>query len=398
MILTARRAGRSATPPRWMIVRRPVAVASALVGKRGSGATAVSVALLAVAGCGGHGVPATSVALVGDSAIARAAFNHWLTIEAGSSRAAGQGRLPSAPVPVPPHFTACVAQKKASAAKPAAGQATATDAAYRAECTKEYGLLRDRTMQLLVGSTWIQGEASDQGVALSDAQFRRRFRALELRQFPNEAAFQKFLSESGMSLQDLQFRMRAQMAAASVKAKITKGSASITPAELASYYERNKSRFAQPERRDLVVLLTRTRGNAESARRRIESGASFSSVARRVSIDPATKSVGGALAGAVRGQLPQSLERVVFAARKRTLTGPVKTPFGFYVFSVRKITPPSHLGVAAREVKQLAISAKRQKVIAAFDARFRKKWIARTSCRPGFVMMDCKNYKAAHTR
>ena len=41
----------------------------------------------------------------------------------------------------------------------------------------------------------------------------------------------------------------------------------------------------------------------------------------------------------IRGQQEAALDAAVFAAPPHKLQGPVKTPFGFYIFQVQKITP-----------------------------------------------------------
>ena len=75
------------------------------------------------------------------------------------------------------------------------------------------------------------------------------------------------------------------------------------------------------------------------------------------------------------------------------LVGPVKTQFGYYVFKITKVTPAvqQDLKDVKDAVKQAVISEKQSKAMGAFTKEFEKKWKARTECRKGYVIEQCKN-------
>ena len=47
---------------------------------------------------------------------------------------------------------------------------------------------------------------------------------------------------------------------------MTEDAKKVTDEEVEEYYDKNKKRFAQPERRDLRVVLTKTEAKADEAR------------------------------------------------------------------------------------------------------------------------------------
>ena len=51
-----------------------------------------------------------------------------------------------------------------------------------------------------------------------------------------------------------------------IREKVTKGKDKVTDAQIEDYYDKNKQRFAQPERRDLRIVLTKTKAKAEQAK------------------------------------------------------------------------------------------------------------------------------------
>src|SRR3954454_4152554 len=354
---------------------------------------AIAVPAVALSACG-DSVPSDSVAKVGGDSITKTQFNHWMQVAAISS----QGALPGAKktavkVPQPPDFTECVANKTKTAPKPAKGQPKPTAAQFKAQCKQEYEGLRDQVLQFLISAQWIQGEASDQDVKVSDSEVNKQFQQTKKQSFPKEKDYAKFLKDSGMSQEDILFRVKLDTLSNKLRTKITKGKDKVTDAQIAAYYNKNKQRFAQPERRDLRIVLTKDKAKAAAAEAALKSGQSWKSVAKKYSIDQASKSQGGVLLGVSKGQQEKALDTAVFNAKKGKLTGPVKTQFGYYVFKVQKITKASQqaLKEATPTIKQLLASQNQQKALESFVKDFRNKWKDKTNCRKGFVTQECKN-------
>ena len=121
-------------------------------------------------------VPGNAVVKIGDQTIRTTTFNHWMQIAAVSSRGrrAPTGRSPSA-VPEPPNFTACIAQKKKTAPKPAKGQPEPTDAQFKAQCKPEYEGLRDQVMSSSSRRSGSSGEADGADVKVTDTEVKKQF-------------------------------------------------------------------------------------------------------------------------------------------------------------------------------------------------------------------------------
>src|SRR3954447_6583791 len=177
-----------------------------------------------------------------------------------------------------------------------------------------------------------------------------------------------------MTQDDILFRVRLDALSTKLREKVTKKSKGVTTADISAYYNKNKSRFAQPERRDLLVVLTKTKAKADQARSALESGQSFKSVAKKYSIDQASKSQGGKLVGVAKGQSEKAFDDAVFSASKGKLVGPVKTQFGYYVFRVTKVTaaPQQTLAQATPTIRNLLTSQNQQKSLNDFVTDFRK--------------------------
>ena len=338
-----------------------------------------------VAGCGG--VPGNAVATVDGNPIEKASFDHWLTV---ASKSGGQA---TAAPPKPPQFTACVAQKRKTTPKPAKGQPKVTDSQLKAQCKQEYESLRSQVLQLLVSFKWIQGEADAQNVKVTDAEVKKSFDEQKKQSFPKEADYQKFLKTSGQSQEDILQRVKLDLLSNKIRDKVVKGKDKVSDAQIEDFYNKNKARFAQPERRDLRIILTKDKAKAQQARKAIAGGQPFAKVAKKYSIDQASKAQGGKLPAVAKGQQEKALDAAIFKAKKGQLTGPVKTQFGYYVFDVTKVTPASQqsLNQAKATIKQTLASQNQQKALDKFVKSFRKRWKAKTECQDGYRTQDCKN-------
>jgi foldase protein PrsA len=173
----------------------------------------------------------------------------------------------------------------------------------------------------------------------------------------------------------------------------------VTQAQVAKYYSEHQSRFGVPEKRSVEIILTKTEGAAKKAKQEVESSKNFASVAKRVSTDPVSKTSGGLLPEVVKGQEEKSLDAAIFSASKNVLSGPVKTPFGYYIFEVKSVTPGSQqtLAQAQTSVKAQLVATAQQGALSKFVKDFKKKWLSKTECRAGYVVTDCKQYKAPKT-
>jgi foldase protein PrsA len=358
---------------------------------------AVFFALVGLSACGG-GIPGNAVVQVGGNSITKTTYDHWISVAAASS-ATTTGNVAKPVVPEPPAYTACIAHLEATAAKPAKGQAKPTAAQLKSECEQQYKSLQQEVLGFLISSEWVLGEGNSLGVKVSDKEVRKQFETIKSQQFPKPAEFEKFLATSGQTVSDLLLRVKLNLLSSKIQQHVVKAKSTPTEAQIEKYYNQNKSRFGTPEKRNLRIILTKTEAAASAAKKEVESGKSFASVAKQVSIDPTSKANGGLLSGVVKGQEEKALDEAVFAAKKGVLSGPVKTPFGYYIFEVLSTTTGNQqsLAQAKSSIKQQLTATQQQTALSKFVKEFKKKWTAKTDCRTGYVVQDCKGYKAPKT-
>jgi foldase protein PrsA len=352
---------------------------------------AVLFALIGISACGG--ISGDAVVQVNGTGITKTAFGHWMSVAAASS-ATGTTEKPA--VPEPPNYTTCIAHLAKTSPKPEKGQKAPTTAQLKSECETQYKSLQSEVLGFLISSQWVIGEASSLGVKLSDAEVKKEFTKIKATQFPKASEFEKFLASSGQTVSDLLLRVKLNLLSQKIQKKIVKEKSTVTEAQVAKYYSEHKSKYGTPEKRNVRIVLTKTEAAAASAKKEIESGKSFASVASKVSIDPTSKADGGLLKEVVPGEEEKALDTAIFGASKNVLSGPVKTPFGYYIYEVVSVTAGSQqpLSKVKTTIKEQLVATGQQSALSKFVKEFKKKWMSKTECRSGYSVADCKGYKA----
>ncbi|HEV7586207.1 MAG TPA: peptidyl-prolyl cis-trans isomerase [Solirubrobacteraceae bacterium] len=357
---------------------------------------AVLFALAALSACGG--IPGNAVVQVNGTAVTKDAFKHWMGIAAtASSPTAGSTSKPA--IPEPPTYKACIAHLQATTPAPAKGQAAPTTAQLKSQCEQQYKQLQQQVLGFLISSDWVIGEAAHLGVKLSDAEVHKQFQKIKSQQFPRPAEFEKFLTTTGQTTSDLLLRVKLNLLSSKIQEKIAKKKHAVTKAEVEKFYNENKQRYGTPEKRNVEIILTKTEAAAKKAKQEVESGKSFASVAKQVSIDPTSKANGGLLSEVAKGQQEKSLDAALFSAKPGVLGGPLKTAFGYYVYRVKSSTPGNQQSLAQAEsaIKSQLTATQSQTALTKFVKEFRTKWKGKTDCRSGYVVKDCKQFKEPKT-
>jgi foldase protein PrsA len=347
-------------------------------------ALCAAIATAVLIGACGDGVPGDAVAQIGSYSITKAALQHWLIVANASSQASTGAAAP--PLPVPPDFTACIAgyrKQVATASTPAASLKT--------QCAKDYQTLLQDILPGLIETVWIQGEAKDRHVSVTNAEVEKTFateRATANPPLKTAAELNSLLAKSGQTIEDLKWHTYVVLLFNKIELKVQKQASKVTPAQIAAYYKKNRAQYVAPETRDVHLVETTTQAVALKVKGLLASGQSYATVAPKYSIDVATKSNGGKLTGATTGELNSVASAAIFAAKQGVLTGPVKTPFGYYVFTVDKITPSTlqSLKAVTASIRSTITQTQVGAAINALRVGFSKKWLARTHCRSGYAV------------
>jgi len=145
-----------------------------------------------------------------------------------------------------------------------------------------------------------------------------------------------------------QFYRRALQQKAFEELRKTAIGRNVTDAEVTEAFARNREVLGrQPATvtfRQVVVApkasaeaKTRARAKADSLLVEIRRGGDFEQIARRESMDPASKSTGGDLGWNRRGAMVPEFERMMFALAPGQISPVVETAFGFHIIRVDRV-------------------------------------------------------------
>lgn len=330
------------------------------VSRRVLGYGVVLYASVSLCACSGNGSDDV-VARVGGSPITKATLAHWMAIQAGGN-----------------------------------------DRAVSNQSVSGMGL-KQQVLGFLISSQWTIGEAAELGVKVSDKEAQKQldrfkyaqFEGLKYEQFPKEAELKQALAHPGETRSDQVWLMKLNMLATRAQQqRFSEIQRQITHTQIANYYNEHKQRFHIPERRDVEVLMTYNEATAKKAKREVLSGKDFLSVIKRWSVHPEAPE------GLPRWQHEKPYRKHIFAAKPHVLLGPVNQALDYYIFRVKKITPPGWQPLAQAETKirkQLATQRQRQISTKLLEVTT-NKWTTKTSCRPGYVIPKCREYAGATPR
>ena len=315
---------------------------------------------------------------------------------------------PREPLPDPPNYSRCAARLAATTAKAEAAGSQSSATQTTNVCRQHYEELLHGALTKTIHTQWLLGEAAELGVNISAQEVRAEFE-LSRKSFKTSAAFAAYRDSTGQTIADMMSEIKLGKAADAIFKKIGEKDHPADGAEVASYYHRHLRQFTVPQGRDVRIVRTTTEDAAVNVKREIASGASFASVAKRLS---AIGQPVGTKAGTVKALRPhfyaeKSLNDAIFAARLHRLYGPVKvtashktiapeTNSGFFVFEVTRRVRGERTPLAAVSdaITQLLTKANEEKTLATFVGAFKRKWKARSDCRPGYIVRNCRQFKS----
>jgi peptidyl-prolyl cis-trans isomerase D len=144
--------------------------------------------------------------------------------------------------------------------------------------------------------------------------------------------------------------------------KAVEGRVQVTDAEIQAFYDQNKDTFSRPEERRARHVLVKVDATADqatldAAQKTIETvaaqargGADFAQLAAQYSDDPGSKNQGGDLGFFPRGRMVPEFDEAVFSMAPGTISGPIRTAFGYHVIRLEEIRAAGQRPLA--EVKE----------------------------------------------
>jgi peptidyl-prolyl cis-trans isomerase SurA len=240
-------------------------------------------------------------------------------------------------------------------------QARAAGQKMPADSASQQAMLRS-ILDAIIDEELLVQKAKEEKVEVSDndvnADVDKRMQTIRTR-FTTEKEFRDELKKSGFGTVD-EFRRwlsdqsrRSQLQQKLFEKLRTDGKitpAAVSNAEVDEFFNKNSSQLqklpATVTLRQIVVAPKPTPrqdsmalAKAESLYVEIQKGGDFEQIAKRESMDPSTKELGGDLGWRRRGDFVPDFDRVYFALRPGVVSPPIKTVFGYHLIRVDRVQP-----------------------------------------------------------
>lgn len=263
----------------------------------------------------------------------------------------------------------------------------------------KYEELKEAALGELLDQAWIQGQAEELDISVTDKQVEEELATIKKQSFGTEKKYEKFLEESKFSQEDVNDRVRLQVLSTQIQEKVSKEAPKPSSSEIEAYYEAEKeAQFTTKESRDVRLIINKDKSKVEAAKKALEadnSEANWKKVAPKYSSDPTSKSKGGLQEGITEEFLQGPLKAAVFDSATGELVGPVKFQTNYVLVEVVKLNPEKVQGLdeAKAQIESTLAQETQQTFFSEFVADYQTKWEARTYCADGYVIERCSNFK-----
>ncbi|HUS19403.1 MAG TPA: peptidyl-prolyl cis-trans isomerase [Terriglobales bacterium] len=109
---------------------------------------------------------------------------------------------------------------------------------------------------------------------------------------------------------------------------------SITEDDYKRAYAQRQEQYREAESVDVRHILVKTEAEALDIKKKLEGGAKFDDLAKKLSQDPGSKDSGGLYKGVIRNQMVPEFDKVAFSLPAGKISDPVKTSFGYHILKV----------------------------------------------------------------
>jgi parvulin-like peptidyl-prolyl isomerase len=286
----------------------------------------------------------------------------------------------------------------------------------------QYTNVVGQTMQSLLQIIWIKGEAEDRGITVSSDDVDAELEKTKKQQFSSEKQFQQYLKQNNLTLDQAREQIETSLLTNKLVSEVApsqqqpsdelkpldpqeqvsrlKDFYGITDSDVENFYDANITAFQKPASREARVILNKDQAKLEQAKKELEAGnfsdETWNKVAKKFSEDQTSSASGGQLPAPITEGSGDPLEKPVFDAPVKELSGPTKTDRGYFLIYVTKATDASTTPLddkSRQQIEQQLVTNEQARVFAEFKDDFFTKWTARTYCKPEAVMEYCSNFE-----
>jgi parvulin-like peptidyl-prolyl isomerase len=245
---------------------------------------------------------------------------------------------------------------------------------------KQKAELTKAVIDQLIAQRLVMREAQKRGVVASTKEIDERLASIK-RQFPDDAAFNKRLTQAGFTVAALRDLIRLQITQRRLAETVTR--VEVTDDEVRKQFEAKRESYGKPAQIKVSHILFRVADKSQDtlaaakariAQAKLADGAKFEDVARQYSEDPGSAERGGDLGFVSKGTLVKEFEEVAWKMKPGETSGLVRSQFGLHIIRVYEVkaAEPADFEKVKAEIREELLNTKRQQEFDAWLAEQRK--------------------------
>ena len=219
--------------------------------------------------------------------------------------------------------------------------------------------LFDSFIERVVDHYLILEYGKEQGLSVSDEELESAVR--EIKRDYSENDFRELLLKGYIDYHEWKESLREQLLIRKITSKASAASPQVSIEEIKAYYDTHLEEFRRPAMVRFRQIVTRTREEADNLQKKLVQGGDLAATVVQSSKVPA--SAGSSEPGwFAKGDLDESIEKVVFSLPVGKVSGVVETPYGFHILEVLGKKPEGvrSLYEAMREIETRLLSEHRE--------------------------------------
>jgi parvulin-like peptidyl-prolyl isomerase len=216
-----------------------------------------------------------------------------------------------------------------------------------------------RMVEQIIDHQLIMEYAEEEGISVNENEIQAAVKALRGQYSQKE--FEQALLRGYSDLEQWKVRLKEQLLVGKVLERVTRQILPPGYPEIKAYFEANPHEFKSPPMVRFRQIVTRTKGDAQALRKRLENGSDMGALARDHSIAPEAAQ-GGEVGWIAQGQLDESMDRVLFSLPVDQISQVVQTPYGYHIFQILAARPGGvkELPAVISEIETKLLNEKRQ--------------------------------------
>jgi parvulin-like peptidyl-prolyl isomerase len=197
----------------------------------------------------------------------------------------------------------------------------------------------------------------EKGIHLSERELESAVR--EIKKDYSEKDFQETLLRGFIDFEDWKAALGEQLLIRKIVNRAMENMKPVSFEEIKTYYNSHQEEFRVPLMVRFRQIVTSTREEAEKALKRLNHGEDMGSIIDEF-MKAQGKQYGGEVDWVAKGDLDESVEKVVFSLPVGKVSGVVQTPYGFHLFEVLERRPEGMKSLP-EAVKEIELKLEREK-------------------------------------